>query len=211
MNSDGRKKLLVLISALAAIALTSTAMGQVIINNTYSMEAAGFTPDVNITAGDQTYSGMAVSTNSPGSIAYANISEVFIYASQQTYMNLSSILNISSQSGENFYYTANITQFTGFGHITNMDLYSTNSTGAYVSNFIYSSTNGNSTSSTPIGVNPHTNTGLGLNISISKKDVGSYTWSLDLQINGYYTGSHSSKVIFTQYYVHFLVSTTVEP
>ena len=212
MNRVGRKRLLILITAFTALALTSTAMGQVIISNTYSMESRTITPDVNITQGDQTYSGLAVSTNQPGSVAYANISVVLIYAPHNTYKNLSDILNISSHSHENFYYTANITKFSGSAHVANLDLYSVNSTGTFVQNFAYSTKNGNQTGKTPVSVTPQTTTGLGLNMGFTKKQAGSsYTWELDLQINGYYTSAHSSKVIFVQYYIHFLISTTIEP
>ena len=209
MNSGGRRKLLIIISGFAALALTSTAMGQVIIDNTYNLQVSQFTPPVHLTAGNQSYSSLTVTTNGAGSVAYANLSEVFFYASSQTTKNLSNILFLTSNTPGSFYYTINVVNFTGYGHTSSVNLYSTNSTGAYFDNFYYSSANGNVSGNSPANVNPHTVTGIGLNVSVGKT-IGSYTWELDLEINGYFTSNNSSKVVFTQYYVNFLVTTTEE-
>ena len=98
MNSEGRRRALIIISAFAALALTSTAMGQVIIDNTYSLQVSQFTPPVNLTAGSQSYSSLNVTTNGVGSVAYANLSEMFLYANNQTSKNLSNILFLNSSS-----------------------------------------------------------------------------------------------------------------
>ncbi len=209
MNSEGRRRALIIISAFAALALTSTAMGQVIIDNTYSLQVSQFTPPVNLTAGSQSYSSLNVTTNGVGSVAYANLSEMFLYANNQTSKNLSNILFLNSSSQGRFYYTISVVNFTGYNHISSVNLYSTNSTGAYFDNFFYSSSSGNVTGTSPVSVNSHTVTGIGLNVSVGKT-IGSYTWELDLEINGYFTGNNSSKVVFTQYYVNFLVTTTEE-
>ncbi len=209
MNSGSNRKLLIFISALAALALTSTAMGQVIINNTYGLQVSQFTPQVNLTTGSQNYSSLNVTTNGVGSVAYANLSEMFLYANSQTSKNLSNILFLNSSSQGYFYYTISVVNFTGYNHISSVNLYSTNSTGAYFDNFYYSSSSGNVTGNSPVSVNPHTVTGIGLNVSVGKT-IGSYTWQLDLEINGYFTGNNSSKVVFTQYYANFLVTTTEE-
>ncbi len=209
MNSGGRRRALIIISAFAALALTSTAMGQIIIDNTYSLQVSQFTPPVNITTGNQSYSSLNVSTNGVGSVAYANLSEIFLYANNQTSKNLSNILFLNSSSQGSFYYTISVVNFTGYNHLSSVNLYSTNSTGAYFDNFYYSSSSGNVTGSSPASVNPHTVTGIGLNVSVGKT-IGSYTWELDLEINGYFTGNNSSKVVFTQYYANFLLTTTEE-
>lgn len=206
MKPGGRRRLLILISAMAALALTSTAMGQVIINNTYSLQVSQIIPEANLTSDN-----LNVTTNAWGTVAYVNLSEVFPFAGHQTSKNLSNIFFLTSDTPGSFFYTVNVTNFTGSGHLSQMILYSTNSTGSYVRNYVYSSTNGTTAGTTPTGVNPDTSTGVGLYLSVGNSDTGSHTWELELQINGYFTGANSSKVVFTQYYVHFLITTTEVP
>lgn len=207
MNFSGRKRLLILISALTALALTSTAMGQVVINNNYSLHVSPITPDVNLTKGNQTFSGLNTYTNAYGTVAHANLTEFFKYPSHQTSKNLSSIFLLSSTTSGNFYYTINVTSFTGYSHIEELSIYSITSTNNYIQNFKYTKSNGNATGNTPVIVNPGTNTSIGVYISVGSKDTGPYVWNLDLLVNGYFTGSNSSKVVFTQYYVDFLITT----
>lgn len=211
MRVRGRNRLIIIISALAALALTSTAMGQVLINNTYSLHVSTITPEVNLTRGSQGFSGLNVETNSAGTVAYANLTEYFYYPTHQISMNLSNILFLSSKTSGTFYYTVNVTKFTGTGHLTNASLYSDTSTGQYIQNFNYSPSNGNATGNAPVIVNPETDTGIGLYLSVGSKDTGPYVWALDLQINGYFTSSNTSKVVFTQYYVNFVITTTEVP
>lgn len=210
MKFGGRKKLLVLISTLAALALTSTAMGQVIIDNNYSVHVSSFTPEVNITKNSHSFSGLDASTNYRGTVAYANLTEFFYFSLHQTSLNLSNILFMSSQTTGTFYYTVNVTNFSGASHLTKLSLYSSTSTGQYIQNYFYSPSKGNISGTSPVIVNPGTNTGLGLNLSVGSKDFGAYTWKLDLQINGYFTSPDSSKVVFTQYYIYFLITTSEE-
>ena len=210
MKIAGRKRLIFLISTLVALALTSTAMGEVIIDNAYIVHISPSTPEVNLTNGNNSLSGSSLFTNYRGTVAYANLTEFFHYSTHKTSVNLSNLLFLASRTPGSFYYTVNVTTFTGYPHLANLSLYSVNSSGEYIQNFNYSLSNGNTTGNTPVNVKPGTHTGLGLHLSVGSKDLGAYTWKLDLQINGYFTSSGSSKVVFTQYYIYFLITTTEE-
>lgn len=163
---------------------------------------------MNLTEGSQPISIANISTNHQGTVAYANLSEFFHYSTHQTSVNLSKLLLLESSTTGSFYYTVNVTNFTGAIHLTNLSLYSDASNGQYYQNFNYSPSKGNITGATPVSVSPGTDTALGLYLSVGSKDLGAYTWKLDLQINGYFTSPGSSKVVFTQYYIYFLITTT---
>lgn len=208
MKDNGARRKLVLVLVILAVTLTSTAMAQVTIGNAYDISVTPVTPGVHFVPGNSSSSDISVSLNSRGSAAYLNMTFVFNLNSKLS-SNVTDFLNLSSPSGSGFSYLTNITAFTGAGTLSSLQLFSTNASGNYTQDFLYSSTSGKTAGSTPVTMSSGENSSLGIVVTQDAKSGfgGPYNWYLNFTINGEYLSHGETPSVFSQYFVSIMVTT----
>lgn len=207
MKEYFRKRTLILISTLVAIAITSTAAAQVTIVNQYSMSVAPVVPPVHLETGLANSSSVSEYVNSVGSVAYANLTERFTLGGM-TSVNLSALLKMPSTSPDSFIYLTNVSDFNGQNRVNEVKLYSLMQNGTYYSDFSYNSTTGYSNSTAPVTITGKNSSSIGLSIQVGKSAFGGpYTWYLDFEVDGYMTSPGHAPSVYTQYFVHIKVTT----
>ncbi len=203
------RRALILISALIAIAITSTSVAQVTIVNQYYANVNPIVPGVHIISGLANNSTVTEYTNPAGSVSYLNLTEYFQLGGVVS-ANVSGMLDITSVLPDSFYYLTNVTGFNGQNLVTDINLYSFSGNGSYYNDFYYNSTNGYANNTSPIKILNKQDSNIGLYLNVGMAAVGGpYTWNLNFAINGYLSSSNNSAPVFTQYLVHIKVTTIV--
>ena len=204
-----KRRTLILISALIAIAITSTSVAQVTIVNQYHVQVSPTVAGVHLVSGLANNSTVTELTNAAGSVSYVNITEYFQLGGVVS-ANVSGMLDMPSALPDSFYYLTNVSSFNGQNLVTDANLYSFAGNGSYYSDFAYNSTTGYTNNTSPVKILKNQTSTIGLYINVGMAAVGGpYTWSLNFAVNGYVTSSNNAAPVFTQYFVHVKVTTIV--
>ena len=206
--SRGRK--LVVFSSLLFLMLASSSVAQVTISNFYSVSASTTVPGVHLNSGNPSYTGLSSQIGPYGSNATVNITMAFTLNSRQT-INVTSFLNLSSPVSGRFAYVSNVTSFTGQATVAALDLYSTDNSGEFSSQYSFSSASGGAQNNSVFVVPQGANSTFGLSVTQSSKAGfgGPFNWYLNFTVDGEYLSPTGQASVFTQYSVSVFV-TTVE-